>query len=461
MGPRIAVLLPGQGSLDPAALRGAHAKYPGVRSILDQIDPVSRELYGRPLSEVLFGPVDVFGLSQLAVYATDLAAHQILLDEGVKPDVLMGHSLGEVAAVVAAGAYTVSQGARIVGLRSQVLEKHGVEGGLVALSTDAARGRRIIELIDDPGLAVAVENHPGQTVISGPAAALDTVRGIAGQLRIGSVPLEARYPFHNPSLRAAAADFAVLIAPIPRLPLTSPVLSPTAARHLEPDDDLVALLSEQFVRPVAFGAGLRRLHEDGHRLFIEAGGRDALTRLVRHALADPGVQALATLSSDASDGLALDATLAALRAATEESDRLRHTGRTLLPDVSEEDFLRFWGSHGEEIRRLAADRFGDARPAIAAPAATPAPAAVVGDGELRRRVQEIYAETLEYPIEVLTDDALLEAELGVDSVKQVEILTRVYQQLGLTAAPAGAAPGQYDTIGKVVATLGAALAGSR
>src|SRR5689334_7675003 len=119
---KVVLLFPGQGAFDGELLRAAHRDHPEVAQVFTAVDAVAVELFGRPLSPVVLGPrpVDIADLlrddpwvSQLAIYAVDVAAHLVLTAQGLQPDVLMGHSLGEIAALVAAGAYSVEDGARI------------------------------------------------------------------------------------------------------------------------------------------------------------------------------------------------------------------------------------------------------------------------------------------------------------------------------------------------------------
>ncbi|WP_046469705.1 acyltransferase domain-containing protein [Allosalinactinospora lopnorensis] len=470
--PRLAVLFPGQGGFDGAALRAAHARYPQARRTLDRIDTVTHDLHSRRLSDILVGPhpVELADLlrdepwvSQLAIYAAGLIAYEAMTDHGVRPDVLSGHSLGEITALVAAGAYSVEDGARIVDRRVAAIRGSGLaEGRMVALSTGAERARRILTLLEDPMLAVATENHDEQTVVSGPSEALERVQAIAGQLGIGAVPLDAGFPFHTPVLAPAAPRFASQVRGMeqhaPRIPVFSPILQ----RYYEPDDTLADLLAEHFTTPVKFADGLRRLHADGHRVFVEAGGHAALSKLVGRVLADPEAPALSTLALAGGDRIALDGTLAELRkAGLATAGSGASLAAQLAPGVSEEIFDAFWDAHGAEIIELVQDQLStfqataadEAEPQLAEPepSAAEAPAAALMDrDELFAEVRAMFAEALEYPEEVFTGEVLLEAELGIDSVKQVELLSRISQRYGLPPRQPGFSLADYDTMDKVV-----------
>ncbi|MEU5696179.1 acyltransferase domain-containing protein [Actinosynnema sp. NPDC020468] len=453
----VVVLFPGQGAFDGAALALANRAHPQVAQTFKAVDQVSVELYGRPVSDlVLDGEVEIGRLlddepwvSQLAIYATSLAAYRVLADHGLRPDVLAGHSLGEITALVAAGAFSVEDGARIVATRVAVIaEQDGTDGRMVALGVDARRAAAIVDLIADPLLAVATENHDQQTVLSGPAAAVERVVGIAGHLQVGAVELRAPFPFHTPALAPAAPVFAARIRDLTQHALEIPVYSPILERYYEPTDDLGALLAEHFVRPVRFASAVRALREAGGRHFVEAGGKAALTTAVRKLLGEE-VTAGASFTTDRDGALALHGTLIALRGAGLADGVAGGLREVLAPGVAQDVFERFWVSRGAEVVALAGTLLAEFT--AAAPVAVAAPVVVEVDRDaVAATVRLTYATALEYPEEVFTEDVLLEAELGVDSVKQVELLTRVSQQYGLPPRGSDFRLADYDTMGKIV-----------
>ncbi|MGB8940172.1 MAG: ACP S-malonyltransferase, partial [Streptomyces sp.] len=287
---RTTFLFPGQGGFDGEALRRAAQKYPQVKRIFERIDAETMNLFSRRITDLVLGDhsAELRGLldddawaSQVAIYAAGLASYEILDAQGVRPDVLAGHSLGEITALVAAGAFSVEDGVRIVAQRVAVIQRQkGIEGRMVALSAGADRARRLLDLLDDPLLAVATENHDEQTVVSGPGEVLDRVIAIAGQLGIGAIEIDTPFPFHTPALAPAVPEFAAYVGKLDQHPLQRLVYSPILQRYYEPDDALADRLAEHFVTPVRFAAAVRHLQAAGVTTFVEAGGRAALTKLV-------------------------------------------------------------------------------------------------------------------------------------------------------------------------------------
>ncbi|MDN3028374.1 acyltransferase domain-containing protein [Streptomyces sp. S.PB5] len=458
-GPSTAFVLPGQGGFDGAALRLAKQKYPQVQRVFERLDAETDALFSRRISDVLFGPdhTDLRGLladdswvSQVAIYGAGLAAYEILTDQGVRPDVLAGHSLGEITALVAAGAFSAGDGVRIVAQRVAVIERHdGIDGRMVALSAGADRVRMLLGLLDDPLLAVATENHDEQTVVSGPDGVLDQVTAIAAQLNIAAIGIDAPFPFHTPALAPAAPEFEAYVSTLDQHPLQRPVYSPILQRYYEPDEALAGRLADHFVQPVRFAAAVRRLHGEGVSTFVEAGGRPALSKLVTRLTQGSDVRSLATLALDDGDRLALDVTLRELRdAGLADADGPSGPGlaELLAPTVPSHLFEEYWKAHGHEVReriRTDVEVFGEqerARSAVTpdqdtspqeAGATGAAPNAALDRDEVFAELRTLYAQALEYPEEVFEAGVQLEAELGVDSVKQVELLSRVSKRYGL------------------------------
>ncbi|MEU4834423.1 acyltransferase domain-containing protein [Streptosporangium sp. NPDC023615] len=484
---KTAALFPGQGAFDGKALLAAAERHPDIGDVFAEIDAVTAAEAGRKLSAIVLSDepatmsellADDPWVSQLAIYGVDVAVHRVLERAGWRPDVLAGHSLGEIAALVCAGAYTVADGARVIWERVRAVEGLELRGGyMAALSTGAERAGLIAALVADGSLAVAAENHPTQTVLSGSAAAMDIVREVAGAVKVPSARLAAGVPFHCPLLEPAVARFAAAVRAIPIRAPHTPVYSPIYGRYYEPGEDMGAALAGHFVERVRFADAVRALHADGVRVFVECGALETVSKLVRRNL-------------DGADFAAVPGLTDAGRPIEDAVSRLRDLGAIeaapavpegLLPGVDAEAFALFWADRGgaivERIRREFAE-YGTPAPATA-PAAVPAasvtaPAAVPASvtapvtapvtasvtapaGDLGDDLRRLYADALEYPVEVFTDDVLLEAELGIDSVKQVELLTRVSERYGLPARSGSFRLDEVATMDKVIGYVRATL----
>ncbi|GAA1939237.1 acyltransferase domain-containing protein [Amycolatopsis minnesotensis] len=450
----VVALFPGQGGFDGVALATAAARHQEVRAVFEELDEVSLAETGRAVSAVVLAgePPTLAGLladepwvSQLAIYGTAVAVHRVLRERGLRPVVLMGHSLGEIAALVAAGVYTVAEGAKIVFARVHALRGLDLRGGyMAAVSADARKTRLLVDVVEHEHLAVAVENHDRQTVVSGPADAMDTLGRTAKALGVSFARLDSPAPFHGPLMRAAADALTSAIRGIPARRPEVAVYSPILDRAYTEGDDMPSLLASHLVAPVKFGAAVRAVHAGGARYFVECGARATLSKSVSATL-DGSAHTTVACLPDGDAGL--EPALGTLRAAGLLADG---------PAPAEDEFDAFWSVHGPKIinrvRQELANQHGSGLfadlPAGAVVAEDAPPR--IGHDEVAGQLRELYAEALEYPVEVFTDEVELEAELGIDSVKQIELLTRVSEEYGLQLQGSGFRLTEYDTMGKVI-----------
>jgi len=499
--------LPGQGGYRPGALsRAWQRREPAVTEVFGQIDEVAVRFTGQPvtgqifsasppsLSDMLAGSPD---LLQLAIFGQSVVAFRLIEAAGARLSCLVGHSLGEIAALVCAGAYSAGQGAQIICHRSAaVREAAAADGRMLALAADAAKGEEILHLLGSAGLALAVDNGPGQIVISGPVADLQRVATIASAINVAATPLASPAPFHNSVLAPARRELARRISGIAHDSLRIPVYSPILSRQYRDSDDLPSLLGMHLVTPVRFGAAVSRLYEAGARIFVEVGAGSALTGLA--AAAYPDITVLRPLSGP-DDEAALAQTVTYL------AGRPPAPPATPRPPAWEAPAAAQWDSGTTRLEPTPAQvvswppvqptalepaavswpapQAAAPAPAAAAPwpasddlpavwaregaADAPAPAARetaasaaaagarVTREEILRGVRALYAEALEYPEDVLTEDAEFEAHLGVDSLKQTEMFTRLSKRYAIPAVPEDVT--DIDTIGKAVDFIYAAL----
>ncbi|WP_158509144.1 acyltransferase domain-containing protein [Amycolatopsis keratiniphila] len=384
--------------------------------MFETIDEVYRARTGRTVSSVVFA-AEAPSLEemltrhpdelQLAIYGASVTAYRILAARGTILDLVVGHSFGEIAALVIGGAFSVADGASLVCDRNEVLRAHAPEGGLLALRCGRARSELLLSLAELPGLAFAVDNADEQSVLSGPAAQLATARTVAETLGIGTGAVSSPYGFHNHALVPAGRKLATKAAEYKAGGFAVPVYSPILGRRYHDGDDLATLLGLHLSQPVQFRETLSGLYAEGRRSFIELGAGETLTKLVRAAM--PLASAVSALTQ---------------------------TGQTTPARSTRQEV---------------------AVPAPAAPPAqetVPAPALVAAGsiparGKVFSQLRELYAEALEYPVEVLTEDAALEADLGVDSMRQTELLTKARQIFDLPAPAPGFRSTDLDTLAKV------------
>jgi acyl transferase domain-containing protein/acyl carrier protein len=460
---RIGFLFPGQGGYIPGALAQVTDGGRQVAAVLDAVEAVAGEYGQLPVAPLVLDrsspSLEELAVAdpdriQLAVFACSVAGAALLGDYGLVPDVVFGHSFGEISALTVAGALSVAEGTRVVCERIAAVRRAAPQpGGLLVVQAGAARTEHLLGAVDDWRLALAAENTPTQTVVSGPDQALARLAGAAQALGLRTFRLPVPGQFHNPALAAAADDFA---ARLRRVPFAEPrirVYCDLTGNYLNGDDDMRRLLCAHMVRPVRFLSAVRALHADGVTTFVECGARDVLTRLVTDCLPQP-VLALAPLRPHLNRA-ALDDLLRPLSVPwqpTGPAGNLRPTGGT-PPEPATPS--RDWAADGTadgwvdvEAADMPAGAVATAG-GVTESARSDLPADAVVLDELRR----LYAEALEYPPEVFADHADLEGDLGIDSLKQTELLGRVLDRYGVTAGAGQIRTTEYPTLAAVATLL--------
>jgi malonyl CoA-acyl carrier protein transacylase len=199
---------------------------------------------------------------------------------------LSGHSLGELAALVAAGALDAEAGLRLAIVRGRLMEDAGRAnpGGMVASLGGEDEAVRAIAA--ELGLTLANDNAPGQLVLSGDAEAVSEARKRLRAAGGKAIRLPVAGAFHSPLMATASDGFAAALAETEFRAPEVPVYSGTAAA---PFEDIRAGLAAALTKPVLWQDTLKRMHADGAEAFLETGPGDILTGLVRRTL--EGVEA--------------------------------------------------------------------------------------------------------------------------------------------------------------------------
>lgn len=395
-----------------------------LRPVLKQVDLVAERYGWGPVSPLLLegDAEEHLGHLWLGFFATSLAVAGRLDAAGVRRDVLVGHSGGEVTALVVAGCFSVEDGARVLAERHRAVASAGLSaGGMVVLKAPVRRVSALCDAVDGGSLVVAVDNGPRQVVVSGEAAAIALLEKASAALDIETVRLRIPDSYHNPRLAAAGRRLSDTLADlVVRAPL-SVVYSPQLGRYVESVADVRELLERILVLPVRFRQALHTLYADGMDTFVECGAKDILSAVVPECL-PAAARAVPMLTSRA--------------------------GAARFDDL---------------ITSLITDE-----PAVAAPAppasapaqvsATPSPAPPAENGlpdedTLRAEIRGVYAEALQYPVEVIEDDVALEAELGVSSLKQTQVMVALLDRYGLPTPPPDVRVTSYRTVADVARLL--------
>ncbi|GHF30019.1 hypothetical protein GCM10010218_09060 [Streptomyces mashuensis] len=333
---KVAFLFAGQGSQYPGMGAALYERYEVFRDTVDTCEELfAPHLDGISVRALLLGTADDpeavhrTRYTQPALFTLEYALAQLWLSWGVKPGVLIGHSIGEVVAAAVAGLFTLPDAVTLVAARARLMQSVTAPGGMAAVSAPAHEVEPL--LAGHPDLALAAVNAPDQCVVSGGSAALAevTARLTADGVRVEQ--LGVSHAFHSPLMAEVFDDFRAALAGItfhrPAIGLVSNVTG-KVARYAE------IATPEYWVRhigePVRFLDGMRTLGKRGRHAFVEIGPSSALTALGRRCLGDGDHLWLTSLRRrDTGDATLLRSLAAYYEAGLTVSWTGVHGGRTL------------------------------------------------------------------------------------------------------------------------------------
>ncbi len=220
--------------------------------------------------------------AQPAIFLASLANWSKL---EMDPNAAAGHSLGEFAALVAAGVITSKDGLRTVVTRGRLMADADPNGSMVALlGTDEAAAN---DLATECNVVVANDNAPGQLVLSGDREDLKRVRSEARARGIRSIALNVAGAFHSPSMQSAVEPFRAVLAEIQFNEAKFPVYSCASAA---PFTDFRNELADALIRPVRWRQTVAKMQADGVTEFCDVGPGAVLARMVKRIVPDADVQ---------------------------------------------------------------------------------------------------------------------------------------------------------------------------
>ena len=288
---KLVFTFPGQGSYHSRILEELFERYPYAAQF-EAANQTTRRILGREfLPLVQANPANreqalqaCPDLDQVAIYVTDVLIADLLLKAGIRPDLLLGHSFGELAALAAGGAYSFGTGLKMVCQRCLALRPLRAAGRMAAVSCGPDQAALLIQTSGGKTLQIGVVNHDRQTVISGDAAELSRLGEVAALRGVGHTILRSRYPFHSALLAPAVETFRTALCSYEFQPPTTPVYLGTEDKFYGAECDLAEILSGQLTRKLDFSAIVRRLYESGYSRFVECGAGDVLTGITSKAL---------------------------------------------------------------------------------------------------------------------------------------------------------------------------------
>ncbi|KJZ68392.1 hypothetical protein HIM_12217 [Hirsutella minnesotensis 3608] len=294
--PRLAMLFDGQGAQMPGMGRGLAKQFPVFRNALNEIAAFFNRALEKPLLDVMWaeaGSDDAALLqrtdfAQPALLAIEVALWRLWESWGVRPDLVLGHSLGELGAAHVAGVMNLEDACKLVEARGRLMRALSSDGGMVSLGVGADEVARAIEHL---GLGRKVDiagyNTPKQTVVSGDLDAIEGLRAYFSKRDRKSSMLRVSHAFHSHHVSTILADFQRVAETVSFHPPQVDFVS-TLTGQLADVDQLKepGYWVQQARCPVRFSDGIETLLRHGVNVFLEIGPRPLLCGMGKACVPD-------------------------------------------------------------------------------------------------------------------------------------------------------------------------------
>ena len=418
---------------------GQGAQYAGMTKALYRVCPPYREhLSGRltqstqrsspdGLLATMFGDdaaIDTTEYAQPALFAVSYAIGAALLDLGVEPTFLIGHSVGEFAAAALAEVLTLDEAARLVVARGAVMQRLPKGGAMHAVDVPAEHVANLVA--QEPTCGIAAINGPASTVVSGPADAVKRITTALARDGARTTPLPVSHAFHSPLMAPAQEALRAIADTVTPRKATIPIISTVHGTVIDGTDMDADYWAAQLTSTVRFADAMRTAATQASPThLVELGPRTTLLTLARRSGIDMDVATLAPCVGPDDDGAGFARVVARLYSdglTTQFEHLYGAESRTLkrLPPYVFGDGSRFWRAMDT------AAVTGSASIATSVSAAERGPASDSADAApLASRIRQLIADIGGYTVEQIDPNALLGADLGYDSLLQVRLVDSI------------------------------------
>ncbi len=282
---RVAFVFPGQGSQNVGMGKSLAENYPVAAEIFAKADSA----LGFSVSELCFeGPEEALSQTintQPALYTVSAAAFEVAREHGVWPVFVAGHSVGEYAALYAAGVFSFEDELKLVRKRAELMNAAAQEhpGSMAAvLGMEEDQVKALVQAAGAAGVICAANfNSPVQTVISGETAAIEKAGELAKEMGAKRfIVLNVSGAFHSPLMSGAAAELKKALVDVHMEDPATPIIANYTGRFEPNVEEIRTNLARQITGSVLWTESVRRMAVEGAEVFVELGPGKVLSGLI-------------------------------------------------------------------------------------------------------------------------------------------------------------------------------------
>ena len=283
--PKIAFLFTGQGSQYIRMGQKLYETNLIFRQTLDQCEQILRPYLKQSLLSVIFSETNDLhktAYTQPALFSLEYALAQFWISLGVKPSVVLGHSVGEYVAACLAGVFSLEDGLKLIATRGKLMQVLPKNGGMVAVFADEETVRSLIK----EDATIAAFNTPNTLVISGTLQNLSNIIEKCNSQGIKTTPLNVSHGFHSPLMTPMLEEFRKIAAEITYHQPQIPLISNVTGISIHQDIATPEYWCEHIIKPVRFADSISTLKQLDTKIWLEIGPQPVLLGMARSCGSD-------------------------------------------------------------------------------------------------------------------------------------------------------------------------------